>query len=97
MCLSINRLSHRHAAGRDFDPYMRSSRIGTGQAVLAGPFDEEWAGTEGSNHADATPAAAKVTGSGCVTRIQGLVFNREGEKLNHTYREGQRLCAGAGH
>lgn len=27
-----------------------------------------------------------------VTRIQGLVFHREGEKLNHTYREVQRLC-----
>ena len=27
-----------------------------------------------------------------MTRIQGLVFNRGGEKLNHTYREVQRLC-----
>jgi integrase len=27
-----------------------------------------------------------------VTRIQGLVFHRDGEKLNHTYREVQRLC-----
>jgi integrase len=27
-----------------------------------------------------------------VMRIQGLVFNREGKKLNHTYREVQRLC-----
>lgn len=27
-----------------------------------------------------------------VTRIQGLVFHRNGEKLSHTYREVQRLC-----
>ena len=27
-----------------------------------------------------------------VTRIQGLVFHRGGEKLNHTYWEVQRLC-----
>jgi integrase len=27
-----------------------------------------------------------------VSRIQGLVFGREGKKLNHTYREVQRLC-----
>ena len=27
-----------------------------------------------------------------IMRIQGLVFTREGEKLNHTYREIQRLC-----
>jgi integrase len=27
-----------------------------------------------------------------VTRIQGLVFTKDGEKLNHTYREVQRLC-----
>ena len=27
-----------------------------------------------------------------VTRIQGLVFHKNGEKLNHTYREVQRLC-----
>jgi integrase len=27
-----------------------------------------------------------------VMRIQGLVFNKEGEKLNHTYREVQQLC-----
>jgi integrase len=27
-----------------------------------------------------------------ITRIQGLVFTREGEKLTHTYREVQRLC-----
>lgn len=25
-------------------------------------------------------------------RIQGLVFQKDGEKLNHTYREVQRLC-----
>ncbi|GKS56540.1 integrase [Nitrospira sp.] len=29
---------------------------------------------------------------GGVTRIQGLVFEKDGEKLNHTYREVQRLC-----
>ena len=27
-----------------------------------------------------------------VTRIQGLVFHKNGEKLSHTYREVQRLC-----
>lgn len=27
-----------------------------------------------------------------VTCIQGLVFQRDGEKLNHTYREVHRLC-----
>src|SRR5207247_3457630 len=27
-----------------------------------------------------------------VTRIQGLVFHKNGKKLNHTYREVQRLC-----
>jgi integrase len=27
-----------------------------------------------------------------ITRIQGLVFNRDGQKLSHTYREMQRLC-----
>lgn len=27
-----------------------------------------------------------------VTRIQGLVFTKNGQKLNHTYREVQRLC-----
>jgi len=27
-----------------------------------------------------------------VLRIQGLVFNKGGEKLNHTYREVQRPC-----
>ena len=27
-----------------------------------------------------------------MTRIQGLVFQRNGEKLNHTYREVKRLC-----
>ncbi|MDK2744248.1 MAG: site-specific integrase [Nitrospira sp. BO4] len=27
-----------------------------------------------------------------VTRIQGLVFHKDGSKLNHTYREVQRLC-----
>jgi integrase len=27
-----------------------------------------------------------------VTRIQGLVFHKDGKKLNHTYREVRRLC-----
>ena len=27
-----------------------------------------------------------------MTRIQGLVFHKNGEKLSHTYREVQRLC-----
>lgn len=34
----------------------------------------------------------RLRGQDGVTRIQGLVFNRGGEKLNHTYREVQRLC-----
>src|SRR5215831_4198156 len=34
----------------------------------------------------------RLRGQDGVMRIQGLVFTRVGEKLNHTYREVQRLC-----
>src|SRR5262245_48214371 len=32
------------------------------------------------------------TGGHGVTRIQGLVFHKNGKKLSHTYREVKRLC-----
>ncbi|HMU55419.1 MAG TPA: site-specific integrase, partial [Nitrospira sp.] len=34
----------------------------------------------------------RLRGRDGVMRIQGLVFQKDGEKLNHTYREVQRLC-----
>jgi integrase len=64
-----------------------------GRLYLTRSPDEERARATRTDHPDPTrKELQRLRAQDGVMRIQGLVFNKDGQKLNHTYREMQRLC-----